>query len=151
MKLPIAKIDLSRRTKAFTLEELVVSMAITSFAIGGIVSGYMMASKRAEWSAYSQAAQSLAQQKLEQTRAAKWDPYAYPPVDQVVSTNFPDSLLTLDLPVTTNAVPTAQVKVSIVTLSANPPLKSVVVSSIWSYLNHGPFTNSVASLRSPDQ
>ncbi len=151
MKLLALRVPRSSRSSGFTLEELVTSIAIASFTIGGIVSGYMGAAQRTEWAAYSQAAQSLAQQRLEQTRAAKWDPFAYPSVDEVVSTNFPDTTLPLDIPLTTNAAPTAFLKISIVTLSSNPPLKSVVVSSIWSTWKRGPFTNTVSSLRSPDQ
>ena len=46
-----------------------------------MIVGYLQAAVRAEWSAYSLAAQSLAVMRLEQSRAAKWDRLAYPPVD----------------------------------------------------------------------
>src|SRR5205809_7741697 len=86
--------------KAFTLAEVVIAMAITVMSLAGVIMGYIFAIRQAEWSAYSLAAQSLATQRLEQTRAAKWDPRASPPVDELVATNFPTiSTNILDMPV----------------------------------------------------
>jgi len=50
------------------------SEAIAAIFVGGTVAGFQQAATRAEWSAYSLAAHSLAMQAQEQVRAASWDP-----------------------------------------------------------------------------
>jgi type II secretory pathway pseudopilin PulG len=59
---------------AFTLVEVVVSMCISAIVFGTMISAYIQATRRAEWSGYSLAAQALAVQQLEQARSAVWDP-----------------------------------------------------------------------------
>src|SRR5256885_508776 len=76
--------------KAFTLAEVVIAMAITVMSLAGVIMGYIFALRQAEWSAYSLAAQSLATQRMEQTRAATWAPRHTPAaIDEVVTNNFP--------------------------------------------------------------
>ena len=135
----------------FSIEEMLVSMAVASVSISGIVSGYIFSAKRAEWSAYSLAAQSLALQKAEQVRAAKWDTQAVPAVDEVVSTNFGDVALPLNVPVVGTNAPTATVKTSISTISTDPPLRMVRVDCIWDFSSKRTFTNTIVTFRSPDQ
>ena len=140
-----------RDSHGFTLMEAIISMAIAGIIMGGIVSGFMQAHRTSEWSAYSLAAQSLALQPLEQARGAKWDPYAYPPVDQLVAANFPDRTNVLDVPSTgTNAV-YATNRVTIRTVSAAPPLKQISVECTWTFHNRGVFTNTVTTYRAADQ
>lgn len=81
-------------------------MAVTAMSLGGVVSGYIFATRQAEWSAYSLAAQSLATQRIEQTRAAQWDLRHSPSVDEVTTGNFPTVTTNiLDIPVSgTNIV-----------------------------------------------
>jgi len=134
-----------------TLVETVISIAIVGIMIGGTVNGYILAAHRAEWSAYSLAAQSLANQRLEQARAAKWDRAAYPPVDQVVSANFPVSVDILDVPTSGMNIVYVTNYVTISTVSLNPPLKMVRVDCAWRFLNRGVFTNTIISYRAPDQ
>src|SRR4249920_3737041 len=81
---------------AFTVVEVVIAMAIAALSLGSIINGYIISSQRAEWSAYSLAAHSLAMQRLEQSRAAKWDPDGIPPADQL--TNSPNRVEILDIP-----------------------------------------------------
>jgi hypothetical protein len=119
--------------------------------ISGVVSGFIQATRTAEWSAYSLAAQSLASQCLEQSRAAKWDPRGYPPVDQLVSSNFPINVQVLDIPVTHSNTVYATNIVTITTLSTSPGLKMISVQCTWPFLNRGNFTNTVVSYRAPDQ
>src|SRR5437879_9843717 len=76
-----------RSQRAFTLAEVAVAMAITAMSMAGVVAGYIFATRQAEWSAFSLAAQALATQRLEQTRAAQWEPRQ--PLDELVATNFP--------------------------------------------------------------
>ena len=92
-----------------------------------------------------------AMRRLEQTRAAKWDPLAYPSVDDVVQSNFPVTITNLDIPLNgTNAV-YATNTTTITLISTNPPLKMVRVDCVWSVLSRGPFTNSLITYRAPDQ
>jgi prepilin-type N-terminal cleavage/methylation domain-containing protein len=61
------------RRNAFTLVEVVISIAIVASVFGGITLAYIQAARRAEWSGYSLAAQALANQQIEQIRAARWE------------------------------------------------------------------------------
>ena len=138
--------------KAFTLAEVVIAMAITVMSLAGVIMGYIFAIRQAEWSAYSLAAQSLATQRLEQTRAAKWDPRASPPVDEVVTNNFPTvPTNVLDMPVsgTNMAYATNFTTISDVT-NGGYPLKLIRVDCVWSFREHA-FTNTIATYRAPDQ
>jgi type II secretory pathway pseudopilin PulG len=62
-----------RQNAAFTLAEVVMAVAITAVIFGGILSGSVQMTKRAEWTGQSLAAQALAIQQLEQARSAVWD------------------------------------------------------------------------------
>lgn len=135
----------------FSLEEMLVAMAVASVSISGIVSGYIFAAQRAEWSAFSLAAQSLAQQRAEQVRAARWDPQAVPALDEVVSTNFVDAVMPLNVPVVGTNVPTASVKTSISTIATDPPLRMIRVDCIWDFSGKRTFTNTIVTFRSADQ
>ena len=136
----------------FTLAETLVSMAITAMMVGGIVSGFLQSARQAEWSAYSYAAQSQALRALEQVRAAKWDPQAFPPVDQV--TNFSPSVATvdiLDVPSTGTNVTWCTNRTRVQTISTIPPLREITVETTWRFLNRGVFTNVVRTYRTADQ
>lgn len=136
---------------AFTLVEVVVSAAVAAMTVAGIVYGYTQSTKRAEWSGYSLAAQALAVQRLEQTRACRWDPDAG--VDQLVSASFGVQTLVLDIPIIgTNAAYATNIT-TITAISTNPPLLRMVrVDCIWKFPVTGRFfTNTVATYRSPDR
>ena len=137
---------------AFTLAEVVVAMAITVMALAGIILGYIMAARQAEWSAYSLAAQSLATQRLEQTRAAKWDPRASPAVDEVVLTNFPTVPTNiLDMPVSgTNVAYATNFTLITNVASGGYPLKMIRVDCVWSFRQRM-YSNTMATYRAPDQ
>ncbi len=138
-------------SRGFTLEELLMSLALSCVSIGSIVTGYLMVMNHSEWSAGATAAQSLAVQRMEQVRAAKWDVLASPAVDELVTTNFPDLIQPLGIPVLGTNVVNATIKTTIRLLSSDPPLKMVQVDCIWTYLNRGNFTNTLFTYRSPDQ
>jgi len=55
-----------RRTRGFTLVEVVVCIAITALMFMGIITAYIHGTYKAEWSGYSLAAQAMAIQQLEQ-------------------------------------------------------------------------------------
>jgi hypothetical protein len=140
-----------RGALAFTLVEVVLSLGTAALMVGGLVAGYMQAVKVAEWSAYSLAANALALQGLEQTRAAKWDPRAYPASDLLVSANFPNRVEILDIPISKTNLVYATNRTTIRTVSTNPPLRYVQVDCTWAFVRRGVFTNTVCSLRAPDQ
>ncbi len=135
----------------FTLMEVVLAIAIGGILISGMMLGYIQAAIRAEWSAHSLAAQSLAVMRLEQARAAKWDRLAYPPLDQLVSGNFPMTVEVLDIPVTGTNIAYATNLTTVTTISTTPPLKMIRVDCIWAFGSRGVFTNTVATYRAADQ
>ena len=133
--------------------EVIVSVAIATLMFSGVIYGYALVTDRAEWSAYSLAAQSLAMQGVEQARAAKWDPKAWPAVDELGVTNF-TTTETLDVPV--SGLPVyATNYVSVSSVSVDPPIRQLRCECVWRLASgkrsRGPFTNSVVTLRTADQ
>lgn len=139
----------TRRVAAFTLPELVISTAIAAISVGGVIYGYVMSAQSAEWSALNLAANSLAVQRMEQTRAAKWDRQATPPVDEL--TNFPMRVEVLDIPISGTNIVYATNVTTITVVSTVPPLKMVRVDCSWRFASGRVFTNSVMTYRAPDQ
>ena len=136
---------------AFTLVETTVSLAISAVVVAGVVSGFVQSARQAEVSGYVLAAQGLASQGLEQVRAAKWDPGASPPVDQIASTNFPQLVQPLDVPGTGRTLSYATNTTTILTIATNPALKMIRVDCVWRFLNGRLMTNSMFTYRAPDQ
>src|SRR5688572_32083155 len=108
-------------------------MAIAMLGIFAAVAGFLNAATQAEASAYVLAAQCQALERLEQVRAAKWDPNADPPVDQMITNNFPVLIKVLDIPKKGFFV-FATNYTSIKIISANPPLKMMRVDCVWPWL-----------------
>jgi hypothetical protein len=140
-------------TGGFTLAEVVVAIAVATLSFGGVIYGYVLTADRAQWSAYSLAAQSLAMQGVEQARGAKWDPKAWPAVDELGVTNYTEVDL-LDVPVSGQPVQATNY-VSVTTVSQDPPLRQLRADCVWNLRNgrrsRGPFTNTVVTLRTADQ
>ena len=134
---------------AFTLVEVVIALGILALVIQGVIFGYIFSSRRAEWNGRSLAAQPLALQGVEQARAAKWDPQAWPSVDELAPTNFVE-VTTLDLPVAGEPIYATNF-ISVTMVSDNPPLRQIRADCVWSFLGRGLFTNTVITLRCPDQ
>lgn len=139
------------RAGAFTLVEALASMFILGLMVTGIVAGFTQSHRTAEWSAYSLAAQSLAMQPIEQARAAKWDPTKAVPVDELVASNFPVRVFVLDVPASGTNRALATNRISIRTVSDDPPLREIAVECTWRFMDRGLFTNSVLTYRAPDQ
>jgi hypothetical protein len=139
---------------AFTVQEVVVSIAIMALVFEGIIYGYTTVTYRGEWSAYNLAAQSFAAQGMEQARAAKWDPQSWDPatqaiIDDLPPTNFSEAD-TLDTPI--SGVPVLATNyISIVNISTNPAIRQIRSDCVWMFLSRGPFTNTVITYRAPDQ
>lgn len=138
------------RRSAFTLMESVIASAIAAMMFGGIVYGYIQSGRNAEWSAFSFAAQSMAMQRLEQTRASKWDPEATPVVDELVGSNFPALVSILDVPMSGSNYVYATNFTTISTISTAPMLRMIKVDSVWRFINGRLYTNSIATCRAPD-
>jgi prepilin-type N-terminal cleavage/methylation domain-containing protein len=136
-------------SRGFTLAEVVIAIAVLAIVVQGVIYGYIAATRRAEWSAHSLAAQSLASQGVEQARAAKWDPQAWPVVDELPPTNFVQADI-LDIPVMHSPI-YATNYISIRTASANPPLREIRADCVWGFFTGKTFTNTVVTLRAPDQ
>ena len=146
-----ARPDRLKSCSGLTLMEAVFSMAIAAVTIGGVVTGCLLAAQQTEQAASSAAASFMAQGRLEQTRAAKWDPLANPPVDELVASNFPVQISALDVPVAGSNAHFGTNLTTITTVSEAPPLKMIRVDCVWSLLSRGPFTNTVVTCRAPDQ
>ena len=151
----------------FTLVEILISFVIFGMVTSGLIYGYVVANRLAEWTSMSLAAQSAASQGAERARAANWRPRDYP------ATNGPGTMDELPpdsngKPVMTNVdffdIPTKgdpaaanfdfwitnYVWISIV--STNPPLRFIRSDAIWKFpLNRKLYTNTIVLLRAPDQ
>ena len=142
---------------AFTLIEVLVAFVIFGMVTAGMIYGYVEANRIAEWSSQSLAAMSYASQGMEQLRSAQWEAEEYStgsgsgttdflgPSTNIIQTDY------LDIPTSgtqiavTNSMTATQV-------STNPPLKLLVSQVVWSFRLTGQlFTNTVVTLRAPDQ
>ncbi|HYG34553.1 MAG TPA: hypothetical protein VEC99_07205 [Clostridia bacterium] len=156
MRIVLGGVDRAKpKACGFTLTEVAVSIALAALSFAGVIYGYVLTANQAEWSAYSLAAHSLALQGVEQARAAKWDPLAWPPIDELGVTNYLQTAQ-LDVPVTGGNPTWATNYVSITTILGNPPLRQLRADCVWSLPSRGtvvrgPFTNTVISLRAADQ
>ena len=141
--------------RGFTLTEVVISLAIAAMAFSGVMYGYVLTTDQAEWSSYSLAAHSLALQGVEQARAAKWDPQAWPSIDELGVTNYAQ-VATLDLPTIPGNPTLATNYISIIMVTTYPPLRELRADCVWTLPYRkgrlrGPFTNTVVTQRAADQ
>ena len=155
------------RGAGFTLVEILISFLIFSMVTSGLIYGYVVANRMAEWSSMSLAAQSAASQGAERARAANWRPRDYPAtngpgtMDELPPTSTGQPVITnvdfFDIP--TKGDPTAKDFNSWVTnyvwvtdFAVNPPLRRIRSDAVWSFSITGvTYTNSVVLLRAPDQ
>ena len=136
---------------AFTLTEVVFSLAIIGLTAGGIINGYIQSARLTDWQAHSLAAHSLAMQRVEQCRAAKWDTRSFPVVDELVSSNFPTVVEQMDLPTISTNVSYATIYTTVTSVSTNPPLRMMQADCVWRFPGRGWFTNTIVTYRAPDQ
>lgn len=155
-----------QQRRAFTLLEVVVSILITGVVFAAIISGYVSSARKAEWSAYSLAAEGLNIQQLEQIRAAKWDTQGIVLIDDTTNLNLQSwaysngkwsgySWTNLDTPFnTTNSTAiraTNYVTMTVVTVITNPNItvKCIVSDTVWRFMGKS-YTNTIATYRAPD-
>jgi hypothetical protein len=151
-----------------TLIEVVMAMTIVALVFGGSIEAYIQSSQRIEWSGYSMAAQSLAQETVEQALASVWDPSI--PENEVTNLNvqgasYNASTLTwtgyntstLDVPYSGTNYVTATNYITIKQIFINGysnVLGQVIrVDCVWPFGFRGGspcFTNTVCTLMAPD-
>ena len=132
-----------------TLVEVVIALAITSLTVAGIVEGYIYCTNSTVKESYYLAANGRALERLEQTRSAQWDNSSYPPVDQLVATNFPDEVVTLNKSGSDPDAVSATLHTDISQLSTTPAFKRVRVDCIWQFRGQAQVTNTIETLRAP--
>ncbi len=133
-----------------TLVEVVIALGITALTVGGIVSGYIYSSNTAIKDSLQMAACTQAQARLEQARSAQWDVSAYPVVDQLVATNFPDLVVTLNQPDSQSGPVSATVRTTISQVSLTPPVRLIHVDCTW-LSGTNSMTTSIETMRAPDE
>ena len=151
------RVRLRTAQDGFTLAEVCVALFISVVMFGGMILGFVESAQQAEWSSYNLAAQSLAQQGIEQARAAQWDPWQ--PVDNCITNNFPTVTTNiLDIPYNSTNYIYATNKWTITTFtnSLNYPYKFIKVETTWLWQRQygwssTVFTNTVATIRAPDR
>lgn len=139
------------RARGFTLTEVVISTALIGLTAGGLITGYVESARSTDWQAHSLAAESLAMQRVEQCRSAKWDTRSYPPVDELTLSNFPTVTAQLDLPVAGTNAAYASVYTTISNITTDPPLRMIEADCVWQFYGSKLFTNTVVTYRAPDQ
>jgi hypothetical protein len=147
--------------KAFTLVEVVMSLAISVVVIGSVWTAYITNGKFVAKTIASGAANAALIDRTEQIRGAKWDLRGATQVDELISANFPVTIQVLNLPVNvmTQFVAGAAVRITntvyatntttISQLSASPPLRMIRTDCTWKDRNGVLHTNTVITYRSP--
>jgi len=145
------------RRLGFSLIEVMVSFAIFTLVISGLVYGYVQVNRTATWSSCSLAAQSIASEGLERARAAQWNELGsgddWPPATNgsgvVIATL--DTNCTLDVPSTGTLIYVTNF-IYVSTVSVSPPLRQIRSDCVWNFpLTNQRCTNTAISLRAPDQ
>ena len=154
-----------KRREGFTLGEVLVADLVFAMVISGLLCGYVQVNRMAEFSSMSLAAQSFAEQGLEEARSAQWDYVRWPNTnadsqDPFWTTagysNLPPQVDYLDVPTTGNLI----LVTNFVTISNicgylnpnNPPLRQITCYCVWAYPLDGLLcTNTAVSVRAPDQ
>jgi prepilin-type N-terminal cleavage/methylation domain-containing protein len=134
-----------------TLVEVVICMAITGMAVGGIVNGYNYCTNSAHKAALMLAANARAMERIEETRSVTWAPDRFPAVDQLVTTNFPSKVVTLDVSGSGAVVLPATIQTEITQASVSPKLKRIRVDCIWQFRGGQWVTNTIETCRAPQQ
>lgn len=164
----------SAATAAFTLTELLVSVAIIGLMVVALLYGYVQVNRKAEWTAMSMAAQSVAAQGAEMARGALWEPKLLLQLpntglgtyDEMPATNGGPNYTTniiclLDIPssgapVSTNGVTNllyaATNRITIIQVMNSPSVRQIQSDCVWTFpLTGQKFTNTVLTIRAGDE
>jgi type II secretory pathway pseudopilin PulG len=127
-----------------------VALAVAVLVMAGMFQGYTMASRRAQYSAFQLAANSMAMQQMESIVAASWV-ISGTSVTNIFSPSLTNTQVNaLCLPSSGTNLVYATNYATVRQISTNPPYVMVQVSCVWNFMGLGVFTNTVAVLRSPD-
>ncbi len=163
-----ASADGRRASSGFTLVEVLIATVIVGLVFGGVINCYIQSGVRIEWTGYALAAQSLANQKLEQVRAANWDPTLG--VNNLTNLNLTSSsydsstktytgyaTAILDVPYssTNSTLATNFITVQMLSVGAatNIQMQFVRVDTVWPFIfRRGTlyFTNTISTMLAPD-
>ena len=148
-----------------TLPEVLIAIVVLTVVMGGVLMGYVQANRMAEFSSQSLAATSYALQGMERMRAAQWN------AEMIATTNGPgtsdvlplrvqadgsysystNEIDVLDVPSTGYQIPVTNY-LTVTQIYTNPSLRQILSQVVWTFpLTGQPFTNSVVTLRAPDQ
>jgi Tfp pilus assembly protein PilV len=133
-----------------TLMEVLVALLLFGVVFATVLKGLIQANMRAAWIACDAAASKIAEQRLEQMQNARWDTSLA--IDEVIQANFPTNVVALDTNPNGGSAIVATSTVQVVTITNSTLVYKVITSNVrWRYLNRGPFTNSVFTIRGQDQ
>jgi hypothetical protein len=134
-----------------TLVEVVIALAIAGTTVAGIVTGYVFCLTSSVKDGLYMAANARAMERLEETRSAVWAPYRAQPVDELVTNNFPDKVVILDLSGSGSNVTSATIQTDISQISLSPLVRRIRVDCIWQFKGVELVTNTIETCRAPDQ
>lgn len=145
--------------EGFSLLEVVMSLTLFIMVVSGIILGYVQMNRMATWASWSLAAQACASEGLEQARAAQWNELGgmdqwlqYYALTNANGTPYVVShQCSLDVPSTGQPIYVTNY-ITVTTWSVTPPIRMIRSDCVWNYpLTGTSATNTVVSLRSPDQ
>src|SRR5208337_240273 len=114
---------LPRRRAGMTLIEVLLSLLIAVLLVVSIVRGYIYCMSSALKAELAQEANAQAFQRLEEARSTTWNTSSSAAQDQLVASNFPNEVVTLDMPGTNAVGTTATILTTITQVSTVPPLR----------------------------
>ena len=177
MLVRFAQTDKKIAANAFTLAEILISIVVLVLVMSGLLYGYVQINRTALWTSMSLAAQSIASQGAEAARCCKWDTQVYGtntgpgtqdelnplsgPWVNGFNPQYQNSNYSMDIPVSgapiyvTNIVTISQIQ-----NSPLPQLRQIRSDCVWVFnpavtgtnsSQLGAFTNTVITLRAPDE
>ena len=134
-----------------TLVEVLISLVITVLMVGGIINGYIYCTTSTVKAELAQAANAQAMQRLEEARSATWNTSSSLAQDQLVAANFPNEVVTLEMPGTNTVGVSATIQTTIAQISFSPPVRTIHVDCVWQFRGAEWVTNSIETIRAADQ
>ncbi len=136
-----------------TLAETLIASAIFVIVFISVIASLSLAGYRSEYARFNAAGAKFAEEAMERCRNAPWDPLAVPPIDMLVSSNFPADTIQMDTYAARGNPLTGGRTVTITPMpsATNASYKVINVQVVWSYKGRGPITNTLVSLRSTDR